>query len=205
MLRGQISHQMEETTTVKETKFKSPVPILKRIRNFLLGKERPDIYTRITFWIALIISLVFLLWNVLGYVAVSSQDWILSEKGIDIGKIIDQRGEQLGFASGEFSSRLSTFYSISAICWIVLISGLFLLYRKRRTYIYMVFGAIAFFFGMIFFYIGFGYFVEDITFMDKVALLILLCFVVVHAFLIRNERQGRSISLFGEDEDEDDE
>lgn len=203
MLRGQISHQMDDATTVKETKFKSPVPILKRIRNFLLGKQKPDIFTRITFWMSLIISLIFLIWNILGYVAVSSADWIFSEKGIDVASIIENRGNQLGFEKGEFASRLLTFNAIGVSCWTILIAGLLFLYRKRMTYIYMVFGALIFYLGMIFFYLGFGYFVEDITFMDKVALLILFSCLTIHAILLRNERQGGSISLFGEDEDDE--
>lgn len=192
----------ENTKEVKETKFKSPVPVLKQVRNGLLGRKKPDIFTQITFWIGLCVSVIFLIWSVLGYVAISSSEWIQTEKGIDIEKIIDVRGEQLGFISGEFSNRLITFNGIATICWAIVILGLLFLYRKKMTYTYLVFGAFVFYLGMAFFYLGFGYFVHDITFTDKVMLLILLVSFIAHAIFLRSEKQGKHISFFGEENED---
>lgn len=194
---------MAASEDIKTTKFQSPVPLLIRVRNLIFGKKKPDIYTRITFYLNLLIWVGFMLWSIISYIAISSRKLIFEIKGIPVESIIQERGHALGFTEDTFISRLTTFHAISVICWIVVLFGLILLYRKQRRFVYFILGGTTFYVGMIIFYISFQYFREDVTFIDKVGLLVLFLSVLLHGFLMKNERSGGSISFFGEVEDDE--
>lgn len=198
-----MSEEQEENHgTEKETKFKSPLPLLIRFRNFVFGKDKPDIYTRITFYINGVITLSFLIWNLIGYFAISMRETIMEMKNVPIESVIHARGLELGFHPEDFVTRLMTIYGIGVICWLVVMAGMILLYRKRHKFIYFVLGGTLFYLGMQLFYMNFQYFKEDTTGFDKVLLLIVLASTVIHAILMRNEKNGGSISFFGEEEEE---
>ena len=183
-------------------KFQSPVPILLKVRNLVFGEERPDIYTRITFHINLLIWAAFMVWNVISYFTIALRAVILEEKGIPVETIIQERGLTLGFGQDEFLSRLLTFHGIAIICWGLVFFGLILLYRKKKQFSYFIFGSVGFYIGMSIFYLSFTYFLQDTTTFDKIALLVLLASCGLHAYLMKNERNGGSISFFGEEQDE---
>ena len=183
---------------VKSTKFQSPVPFLNRLRNIIFGKEKPDVFTRLTFYINMIIWLTFLLWSILSYFTITSRHIILQHKGIPVEKIIQKRGAELGFEGSEFLDRLLTFNGIAIICWGIVFIGLILLFRKKKQFIYFVLGGTVFYLGMSLFYLGFDYFLEDITAYDKICLLIIIVSSIIHSYLMKNERDGGSINFFGE-------
>lgn len=193
----------EEEDLAKASKFQSPLPFLVRLRNLVFGKKKPDIYTRITFYINTVLTITFLLWSIGGYFAIISREMIFKEKGIPVEAIIQDRGITLGFESNEFISRLVTLHGIGVICWGVVFFGLILLYRKRQHFVYFVLGGTLFYMGMIIFYLSFKYFIEDTTAYDKIAFLIIIVSASLHAYLMKNERSGGSISFFGEAEDDE--
>lgn len=199
MAEGEIEDNiLNEKKELKATKFQSPVPILKKIRNLIFGKRIPDIYTQLTFYMNSVIWTTFMVWNIISYFTLSSRDFIMQQKGIPIERIIHDRGIALGFEGDEFLARLTTFHAISIICWGVVFFGLILLFRKSRRFIYFIIGGVTFYIGMSIFYIGFGYFTEDMTAYDKVALLIVVVSTLLHSYLMRNERDGGTIGFFGE-------
>ena len=187
---------MEEE--VKTTKFQSPVPLLRQFRNFVFGKKKPDVFTRLTFNINMIIWITFLLWSIISYFTLNSRAMVQQFKGIPVEKIIEDRGKELGFEHGDFLSRLLTFNGIAIICWLLVFIGLILLFRKKRQFIYFVLGGTVFYIGMSIFYLSFSYFMEDMTFYDKIALLIIVVSSIIHSYLMKNEREGGSINFFGE-------
>ena len=188
------------TSEVKATKFQSPVPLLKKFRNFIFGKNKPDMFTRLTFNINMIIVITFLLWSIISYFTIESRTMVKQFKGIPIEKIIEQRGLELGFEQGDFLNRLQTFNGIAIICWCIVFIGLILLFRKKKQFIYFVLGGTLFYLGMSVFYLSFDYFMEDMTFYDKISLLIILVSSIILSYLLKNEREGGSINFFGEEE-----
>lgn len=202
-----MSEEPEEILDVEEvaeeTKFKSPVPLLIRFRNFIFGKKKPDIYTRVTFYINGVIMLVFLVWNLIGYFAISMRETITEMKNVPIETVMHARGLELGFHPEGFVARVMTIYGIGVICWLAVMVGLILLYRKKQQFIYFILGGSFFYLGMQLFYMSFQYFKEDTTGFDKSLLLIVIASTAIHAILMRNEKKGGSISFFGEDELED--
>lgn len=183
-------------------KYQSPVPFLIQFRNFIFGKVKPDIYTRIIFIIGVLIWLTFQLWTAISYFTLYSASFIEQQKGIPINEIIESRGKELGFLDDEFISRLLTLNAVGIICWGLVFLGLVLLYRKKKQFIYFILGGSIFFLGMSIFYVSYTYFIEDTTTFDKIALLVLITTAIFHFFLMKNEEKRGSISLFGEAEED---
>jgi len=183
-------------------KYQSPVPFLIKFRNLIFGNEKPDIYTRVVFIINIIIWLSFQLWTAISYFTLYNRSIIEQQKGIRIEKIINDRGLELGFIDNDFVARLLTLNAIGIICWAIVFFGLILLFRKKKEFIYFILGGSLFYLGMSIFYVSYYYFIEDTTTFDKIALLILITSSVFHSFLMKNERKGGSISLFGEAEED---
>ncbi|GEM_PF-530811 len=189
---------LKDEEEVKATKFQSPVPFLRQLRNLVFGKRIPDMYTQLTFYMNSVIWTTFMVWNVISYFTLSSREFIRQNKGINIEQIVGRRGSDLGYEGTEFIDRLTTFHAISIICWGIIFVGLILLFRKSRRYIYFVLGPLTFYIGMSIFYIGWGYFAQDMTSYDKIALLIVVVSTLVHSYLMGGERSGRNVGFFGE-------
>lgn len=187
----------------KKTKFQSPKPFLVRLRNLVFGKRKPDIFTRVTFYINMVIWLIFMLWNVVGYIAISSRDMIAEIKGIQVEEIITRRGIELGFEPLDFITHLAVLYGVGILCWGAVFFGLILLYRKRKQFVYFIVGGVLFYVGLNIFYLSFQFFREDTTSFDKISLLIIVLSTLIHSFLMNNERRGGSISFFGDAGEED--
>lgn len=195
-----VFHENEEA---KKTRFQSPVPILRQLRNLIFGMKIPDMYTRVTFLINMVLMSTFLIWDILSYFALTSTEMIGEQKGITVEAIVSARGEVLGFADGAFFSRLCTYHSIGIICWGVFFFGLILMYRKVKSYVYFCFGAMLFYVGMAILYLSFTYYLEDTTAYDKVAMLIMLVSIGVHSYLMTNRHAGYRAGFFGETIEED--
>lgn len=194
---------MEEPEIKPKTKFQSPIPFIIQFRNLIFGKEKPDTFTTVTFYMNLVIWATFMLWSIISYFSISMKDFILAQKGISVEEIITARGMELGYENNDFINRLLTFHAVSIVCWLVVFIGIVLLYRKKIQFVYFIVGAVFAYIGMSIFYIGFTYFIEDTTTYDKIALLVIIAGSVVHYFLMRNESNGGSINFFGAIEDEE--
>ena len=192
------AEEQDQPIEQKTTKFQSPIPVLIRLRNVIFGRVKPDIYTRVTFYINLFFWLTFILWNFLGYFAIASRNLIFQMKKIPVEQIIQERGVELGFEPNDFVTRLLVVHGVGILCWTAVFFGLVLLYRKRRQFIYFVAGGTLFYLGMNVFYMSYKYYKEDTTGFDKLGLLIILASCTLHAVLMRNERLGGSIGFFGE-------
>lgn len=186
---------------VKKTPFQSPVPILIKLRNLIFGKERPDIFTQVHFFLNLIIVAAFFSWHLLSVLAINKRGLIWDFKGISVEALIERRGMELGFSGGELLDRLVTLHSIAVICWAVVLIGLVRLYRRKKDFIYFTLPAMLFYLGMNVFYMSYRFYVEDTTSFDKVAVLLAILSSVIHYVLLKRSGQSKKISFFGVDED----
>jgi hypothetical protein len=191
-------NEFHERQAVEKTRFQSPVPLLRQLRNLIFGIKIPDIYTRVSFYINTVLMTTFLVWDILSYFALNSTEIIGEQKGITVEAIVSARGKALGFAEGEFFARLSTFHSIGIICWIVFFFGLILMYRKIRRYYLFCMGALVFYLGMAMAYLSFTYYLEDTTAYDKIATLIMAVSITVHSYLMGTSYSGYRAGFFGE-------
>ena len=194
----------DENIDASVKKFQSPVPLLINLKNLIFGKEKPDVYTQLTFYINIIIWLTFLLWSILSYFTISSHKVMNQFKGINIERIIQKRGEELGFEGTDtFLDRLLTFNGVAIICWGIVFFGLILLFRKKSKAIYFILGGTFFYIGMSIFYLSWSYFIEDMTSYDKVALLIIIVSTIFHTQMIKQSSEGDPVNFFEPDQVEE--
>jgi hypothetical protein len=193
-----------QQTEHHETLLDNPIPLLLRAKRFLFGEEKPDGYTQVTFYINLILWAIFFLWSCISYFAISLRTLIEEQKSIPVEGILMNRGIELGFQPNDFLDRLTTFHLISILCWIAVLVGLIFLWRKDLRFVYYYFGGTAIYIGMMLFYLNLSYYTEDTTFFDKISFIAMNAFGVMYYFLLKKEKNGGSLSFFGE-EDSDDE
>lgn len=185
----------------EKTPFQSPVPYIVMLRNFIFGKEKPDVLTQVNFFINLFISLSFFIWHILSWLAISKRELIWQKKGISVEGLIESRGVELGFGSGELLSRLLTLHGISVICWGVILLGLVRLYRRKADFIYIVIPSLFFYVGMYLFYLSFRFFIEDTTAYDKLSMILVLLSATIEFVLLKRRQGGSGFSFFGVDAD----
>jgi hypothetical protein len=193
-----------QQTEHHETLLDSPIPLLLRAKTFLFGEEKPDGYTQVTFYINLFLWAIFFLWSCISYFAISLRTLIEEQKSIPVEGILMNRGIELGFQPNDFLNRLSTFHLISIVCWIAVFVGLIFLWRKNLRFVYFFFGGTGIYIGMMLFYLNLSYYTNDTTFFDKISFIAMNAVGIMYYFLLKKEKNGGSLSFFGE-EDSDDE
>lgn len=195
--KQEIREQLEEHLN-------SPLPILLRLRNLVFGEQAPDTYTKISFFFALIIWCIFFLWSILGLVVIQSRHWIKEEKKIDVTQLIEQRGQELGFDRFVFADRLETFHTASIVCWIIVFAGLVLLYRKRMEFIYLFGAGTGIYLLLMWFMLGFGYWLKDTTTFDKIVFILMVAHTFLYYYFLKMEKAGNKTNFFGIKEEDND-
>ncbi|GAB5418754.1 MAG: hypothetical protein Crog4KO_05110 [Crocinitomicaceae bacterium] len=190
MITDAEREEKERAKRERIRKLESPIPFVIILRNWMFGKKKPDILTRITFLANFVIWILFLIWSCFSYFAVNSRQWIWEQKGLAVTWIIERRGEQLNYEKGEFLARLEFTSLMALLCWLLFFVGLVLLYRKKKIFIYFTLVPLLAYIAMNSFYLGFNYFVEDITLFDKILFLISGVSLLIAAFMIRGGRDG---------------
>jgi hypothetical protein len=190
-------------TENQETKFKSPIPIIRRLQGFIFGEDRPDNFTQFTFYLNLFFWFIFLLWSVISVLTLSFRHVVEKHKKISIEEIIFNRGKELEFEPSDFLNHLMTTYSVSVILWLIVFVGLVLLWRKNKLFIYFLGGGVILYVSMLIFYMSYTFFVEDTTLFDKIGLLAMLASSFMYYFLLKKESSDGTMSFFGADEDDE--
>ena len=201
-----MSEEEEKKVSLREeceARLNSPLPLLMRSRNFIFGQESPDNYTKFSFFLALVIWLIFLTWSVLGTIAIRMREMIVDQKEINVTEMIEARGIKLGFEPNAFIGRLEAFHAISIGFWMIVFIGLVLLWRKNERFVYFFFTGCALYLLFMLVMLGFGYYSGDTTFFDKIAFAIMVLHTAVYAYFLKREKSGQKLNFFGVDEDEE--
>ena len=164
------------------------LPLFIRIRNFILGKQKPDGFTRICFLITLFAWLLLSVWNAISYFVLLSADMIYENKGFSVKEIIRIHGRKMGFNGQEFLDALTQFYFYNLFIWGIIFIGLVFMYRKLKSYPLFIFGGFIIHFAYMFFVLGLQYFIEDVSFFDKICYIVFIGLVVVHSWLMNKEK-----------------
>jgi len=188
-----------------EAHLNSPLTILMRIRNFIFGTTAPDMYTKFSFFLALTGWAIFMIWAVMGTIAIRMREMIFDNKEIDVTALIEDRGIALGFEPNAFIGRLEAFHALSIVFWAIAFIGLVLLWRKNERFIYFYFTGCGLYLLFMWVMLGFGYYSKDTTFFDKIAFAVMVVHTGVYAYFLKREKSGNKIHLFGVDDDEEEE
>lgn len=166
------------------------IPLLLRLRRFLLGKNRPDGFTSVVFTINFIGALLLSFWNLLSYFVVIMSDFIKQHKGFSVNEIIRRNGRNLGFEGQDFLDTITQFYFINNFIWLAIIFGILLLYRRKKTYIYFYFGGFILHFLLLIFWIGLQYFIEDVSLFDKLIYAAMIISTMLHAVVFSKNKSS---------------
>jgi len=175
---------------IDQLKPEDAIPLLVRIRGLILGKERPDGFTRLMFSFSLFAWLLLTLWNAVSYFVLLTSDIIKQNKGFSVDEIIIRNGQNLGFNGEEFLASITSFYFNSLFVWLFIFVGLALMYRKKRLYTFIVLGGLGVHFIYMFIVLGFQYFIEDVSFFDKILYAILIVSTMIHSLLMNKEKDA---------------
>lgn len=175
---------------IDQLKPEDAIPLLVRIRALILGKRKPDGFTRLMFSFSLFSWLLLTMWNAISYFVLLTSDIIEENKGFSVNEVIIKNGQNLGFNGEEFLASITTFYFNSLFVWLFIFVGLALMYRKKRIYTFIVLGGLGVHFIYMFVVLGFQYFIEDVSFFDKILYAILIAVTVIHSFLMNKEKDS---------------
>lgn len=187
-------HQVSETSNQKKR------TVLGRVSMLIFGKNEPEIYTVMNFYIQLFWGIVFLLWSILSVVMLQFHDVIKNVKNIHVQELLMERGEKLGFDGLDFYHRIFTLNSIGIICWTLFLIGLILLYRQKRSFIFFTLGSCVFYVGMLIFYMSFGYYNQEVGMFDKIGFTIICVVSIIQFFILKKVQTGSAISFFQDEE-----
>lgn len=172
---------------IDQIKPEDAIPVLVRIRDLILGKKKPDGFTRIIFLINMFCWLMLAMWNAISYFVLLTSDIIKESKGFSVKDVIIKNGQNLGFNGEEFLTSITNFYFNNLFVWVFIFIGLALMYRKKAIYPFFILGGLIFHFAYMFYVLGLQYFIEDISFFDKILYGILLVSTIIHSFLMKKE------------------
>ncbi len=180
---------MRRTHKLDNIKPEDAVPLLIKIRRFILGGTKPDGFTRLMFTVSLFCWVLLSFWNGLSYFIVLSSDIIEEYKGFSVNQILIRNGQNLGFNGPEFLDTITSFYFYTLFIWGFIFIGLVLMYRKKRSYTFFVLGGLSIHFIYMFIVLGFQYFIEDVSPFDKILYGILIIVTFLHSVLMKKETE----------------
>jgi hypothetical protein len=171
---------------------------LEKVGNIIFGTSAPDTMTKVSFYVSLFIWSMFFIWSLLSFGAIYFRETIQNEKQIPVSDMINERGIELGFDSGNFIDRLLVFHAIGLVAWIIVFIGIVLIWRKVSNYVYFFFGGTSIYFLTMLFYLNIDYYMEDTTFFDKIAFIALNLIGVLNTLLLKSESSSEAKGLFDE-------
>src|SRR5690554_4896642 len=130
------------------------IPLLLKIRNLILGNQKPDGFTRFMFSVSFFSWFILTMWNAISYFVLLTSDIIEENKGFSVNDVIIKNGQNLGFNGEEFLASITTFYFNSLFVWLFILIGMVLMYRKKSIYTFVVLGGFIFHFTYMFIVLG---------------------------------------------------
>ena len=117
-----------------------------KIGVLIFGSKEPDAMIKVSFYLSLVLWILFFTWSLLSFGAIYFRETIQNIKQIAVSDMINERGLELGFDSGEFTDRLLIFHTVSIIAWIFVLIGIVLIWRQVSNYVYFFFRRYSFVF-----------------------------------------------------------
>lgn len=182
----------------------SPLSLLGKFKQFILGEEKPDSFTLWASIVNSIITFIFLLWSLLSLFVIHSRTLMESEKQINVSEIIGKRGHELGFdKSSDFIHELSLFHMLALVCWTVILIGVILQYRRNLIFVYFIGSGLIIYLITMWVNLGFDYWIQDTTGFDKTMFFIILAGTAFHFYFLKQELNGGFKGMFNSNSDQE--
>lgn len=161
---------------------KSPLPFILQLRNWIFGKVAPTLFIKLGFYFMTLVGFVFFFWNVMSSFALSMRYVVRENRNISVKDFLYERAIELEIHPDYILPKLLTFFSVSAICWLVFLFGMVLFWRQKKMFYLVSLSSVIFYLGMALFYVGGLFFWEEFTGVDKILLFVILAMLTVYRF-----------------------
>ncbi len=187
---------MKRNNQSKKASEEDTIRWLLSLHRLIFGKNEPDVYTKITFFINILLWVLFFSHVILQWVSIQFSDLLETHKQLNLIQLIKQRGTAIGFDGEEFLVQLLSFLQISAIGLLSIFIGLILLWRKKMIFTLFFFGGTILILCTILFLLGATYLNQDIPYFLKTLFLLWNINSVIYAFLLFRGNKNGEISFF---------
>jgi hypothetical protein len=168
------------------------------IRQIVLGNETPDVFTRISFRIHIALSFMLLFWSVVSWLALRYGWKVQFEKGLNVMALIKQRAIHYNFTPEDYLNNLCDFHLFSILAWCISLFSAVLLYRKKSFFLWLMLMSHAVYISAVIALLGLTFYLNEISWIEQLSLLILELSGWVIYLLQRQERRGNAFSFFSE-------
>lgn len=183
---------MDESLRTKE--YEVAKKYTKSVSRFIFGAESPSTWTKVVFYLNLVLGGLLLVWHILSYYAFSMKDLVLEKKNIDVEELLIKRAEELHLAPTDFLNKLLNFELISIFVWTIFLVGLIFLWRRMKIAFWIHFITLVAYYGVLILFLNLNFFNQDVSISDKVILgLIISSLMLFYIFLFRQKRKEREI------------
>lgn len=190
---------MSPKNTSAAAKEENVIRWIQAIQRIIFGEKVPDIYTKTTFFLNILLWVMFFSYSLLQLLSIQYSHLFLVHKGVDLAQLIQQRGNRIGFEGNEFLNQLIFTQQISLVGWTIAWIGLVLLWRQKMAYTFFFFGGNLLVFSSTWYLLGSTYLQEDIPFFLKVLFLLLNANAFIYSFLLFRKKNG-DITFFEDGE-----
>lgn len=161
----------------------SPLPYILQLRDWIFGKVAPTLFVKLGFYFMTIVGFVFFFWNIMSGFAFSMRYVVSENRNVSVKDFLYERAVELEIHPDYILPKLTTFYSVSALCWLVFLFGMVLFWRQKKLFFVISVASIIFYLGMAIFYVGGLFFWEEFTITDKILIFATLAILSVYRFL----------------------
>lgn len=160
--------------------------LLQRLRRIVLGKEKPDLLTRTSVLVGLVVWVYLFSWHLLTFLSIILMNNLKPQGNSQGPQIIKAAFQRVGSREYGYSDTLNRLlvHSIGEmILYGIVLIGLILIYRKKRLgfllYIFAFLGT----FVLTFFIMGTDYMSKELSMVDSLLILFGVLYFAIGLFL----------------------
>ena len=163
-----------------------PKSLLQRVRRLILGKEKPNLLTRISCGVGLVLWIYLVSWHILTFVALFLFDTLKSSD------VIRASFNRVGgrYIQGDPINHLLVYSLLEIAIYFVMLVGLILIYRKKKLgFLLFVFGGLATFLGT-FLIMGYDFLMKETSIGDLLLLGAAVAYFGLGALIFYRKKSG---------------
>lgn len=142
----------------------------RTFEQWIFGMDAPSLWVKMIFFLNLIIGIIFLCWHLLSWYALSTGELTLKTKGIDIVQLLQEYASKIGLDPGSIMNDLTSFQIASSIIWVLFLLNLILFWRRKLFAFWIHLILVLAYYGSILYFLNSTFFNQDISWIDKVLL-----------------------------------
>lgn len=172
--------------------------IFLRVRRFVLGKEKPDLLTRISTMAVFVIWIYLISWQVLTFLSVMLVNTIeKTEGGLNGPATIKAAFQRVGsreYGFADTMNRLTIHSTAQLILFVVALAGIVLVYRKKRIGFILYILPLLSTFVATYFILGWNYIKNEVSGTDSILLLMTVIYFAIGLFIFYKKPEKKEVA-----------